>query len=173
MSTTENHQIEQLLTALRSELGTQHLSLVGANVGLVAKRMAEVVPRTLPGNKMADKVGPFYDGAGVQTWLGITRQALQKRRDTRTILGCRTADNHWIYPVWQFQDDGKLIPGLPEVLRTLADGINDGWTWALWLQGDVPGQLDGKTAAQWLADGGDVNAVLQLAANDAAAWRAA
>lgn len=170
MSTNGNPKIEQLLTALRTELDTRHVDFTGTTPNSVAKRMAEVVPRTAPGNKMAEKVGPFYEASGVQEWLGITRQALQKRRDARTILACRTADKHWIYPVWQFQDDGKLIPGLPEVLRTLATGIDDGWTWALWLQSDVPGQLDGKTAIQWLTDGGDLEPVLQLAANDAAAW---
>lgn len=83
-----------------------------------------------------------------------------------------TAEGELIYPVWQFQDDGELLPGLPAVLEVLASGINDGWTWALWLQTVVPGELDGKTVTEWLRDGGDVEPVLQLAANDAAAWAA-
>lgn len=170
MTAAHDQRVEQLFAALRSELDTQHLRLDRTNVNILAKRMANIIPRNLAGNAMAEKVGPFYDGAGVQSWLGITRQALQKRRSTRNILGCRTADGHWIYPVWQFQDDGKLIPGLSDVLRALATGMDDGWTWALWLVGTIPDQLDGKTVIQWLADGGDPEPVLRLAATDAAAW---
>lgn len=170
MTTAHDQRVEQLFAALRSELDTQHLRLDQTNVTDLAKRMANIIPRNLSGNAMAEKVGPFYDGAGVQSWLGITRQALLKRRSTRNILGCRTADGHWIYPVWQFQEDGKLIPGLPDVLRALSAGMDDGWTWALWLVGTVSDQLDGKTVIQWLTDGGDLQPVLRLAATDAAAW---
>lgn len=88
------------------------------------------------------------------------------------MLGCPTTVRRWIYPVWQFQDNGELLPGLPAVLRVLARGIDDGWTWALRLRTAAPGELDGKTMTQWLGDGGDVEPVLRLAANDAAAWNA-
>lgn len=123
-------------------------------------------------NALAEKVGPFYDVTGLMTWLGVSRQEIQARREAGTILGCPTAEGELIYPVWQFQDDGELLAGLPAVLEVLASGIEDSWTWALWLRTAVPDELDGKPAAEWLRDEGDVEPVLQLAANDAAVWAA-
>ncbi|MFD1846447.1 hypothetical protein [Arthrobacter flavus] len=134
--------------------------------------MATQVSREQSENRLAQKVGPFYDAEGVLNWLGVSRQAIHKRRGARTILGCRTADGRFIYPVWQFQNDGRLLARLPEVLKVLAAGIDDPWTWALWLQSAVDEELDGKTVTQWLRDGGDVEPVLRLARNDAAAWAA-
>lgn len=123
-------------------------------------------------NALAEKGSPFYDTGGLTTWLGVSHQEIQVRREERTILGCPTAEGELIYPVWQFQDNGELLPGLPSVLMVLSSGIDDSWTWALWCQASVPGELDGKTVTEWLRDVGDVEPVLQLAANDAAAWAA-
>ena len=119
---------------------------------------------------MASLVGPFYDTAGVRGWLGITSVDLDERRAHHTILACSTADGRQIFPTWQFGADGKLLPGLRDVLETLAGGTDDEWTWALWLTSRVPSQLDGKSAVQWLAEGQDSSRVLDLARRDALVW---
>lgn len=162
---------DQLMDAVREEVHRLPMSSA-VPIDEIARRMAAVIPREHKENRLAQKVGPFYDGEGVGTWLGVTRQSIKKRRDARTILACRTSEGRFIYPVWQFQDDGQLLPGLPEVLKVLATGIDDAWTWALWLQTPVPGELDGKTVTDWLRGGGDVESILRLARNDAAAWAA-
>ncbi|WP_168796462.1 hypothetical protein [Arthrobacter echini] len=164
---------DQLLDAVRLRIQDLDFGLmVDADINEIARRMASIVPREFSGSRLAEKTGPFYDGAGLQSWLGVSRQALQKRRDAHTILGCFTEDRQWLYPVWQFRDDGKLLPGLNSTLKILAQGTADGWTWALWLQSVVPGQLDDKSVIDWLRGGGSVDAVLQLAKHDAAAWAA-
>lgn len=125
-----------------------------------------------PASALVQKGGPFYDVAGLATWLGLPYREIHERREAGTLLGCSTAEGELIYPVWQFQDNGELLPGLSSILEVLSRGIGDGWTWALWLQTAVSDELDGKSAAEWLRDGGDVEPVLQLAANDAAVWAA-
>lgn len=125
-----------------------------------------------PANALVEKGGPFYDVVGLAAWLGLTRQEIQERREARTLLGCPTAEGELIYPVWQFQGNGELLAGLSPVLKVLSHRIDDSWRWVLWLQTAVPGELDGKTVTEWLRDGGDVEPVLQLATNDAAAWAA-
>ncbi|WP_323958859.1 hypothetical protein GC088_09885 [Arthrobacter sp. JZ12] len=121
-------------------------------------------------NALVEKVGPFYDLDGLATWLNLTHHQIQARREKQMILACSTADGEFIYPAWQFRGDGEILPGLSSVLRVLATGINDGWTWALWLQTAIPEELGGKTVTDWLRNEGDVEPVLQLAAIDAAAW---
>ncbi|MBG6185307.1 hypothetical protein IWX65_003286 [Arthrobacter sp. CAN_A214] len=171
----QKRMIDSLLTALRAEI--EHdpkVSLLSSRVSVdsLAKKMAATLPRTQESNAMAEKVGPFYEPSGLMAWLDITKQGLGRRRESDTIIGCKTQEGYFVYPVWQFQDDGTLIPGLREVLKVLATGIKDGWTWALWLTSEVPGQLDGKSAVQWLTEGRDPQAVLNIARGDATAWAA-
>lgn len=125
-----------------------------------------------PANALVERCGPFYDTDGLLSWLGLPYREIQERREARAILGCPTTGGDFIYPVWQFKDNGELLPGLSSILELLSSGIDDSWTWALWLQTAVPDELDGKPATEWLRDGGDVGPVLQLAANDAAVWAA-
>jgi hypothetical protein len=123
-----------------------------------------------PPSNMGTLTGPFYDAAGVLAWLGVTRGELDKRRVDGTILVCSTAEGQDIFPAWQFQADGTLLPGLREVLEALAGGTSDGWTWALWLRSRVPGQLDGISAVQWLTERRGSWPLLQLAQQDASRW---
>lgn len=162
---------DRLIESLREQI---HGRPIGASLSIeeIAKRMASQIPHERDQNRLAQKAGPFYDGKGVADWLGISRQAIHKRRGVHKILGCRTSNGKIIYPVWQFRNTGELLPGLSVVLKTLAQGIDDPWTWALWLRGTVEGELGAKTVDEWLRDGGDVEAVLRLARNDAVRWAA-
>lgn len=49
--------------------------------------------------------------------LGVSRQALSKRRLSGTVLGIPRG-NRFVYPAWQF-DDGSTLDGLAEVLSAL------------------------------------------------------
>ncbi len=51
---------------------------------------------------------------------GISRQAVDKRRRGRQLLGVRIA-NDWRYPAAQFGSDGEVVPGLTDILTELAD----------------------------------------------------
>jgi len=133
----------------------------------IAERMASLVPRPSP---LDAAVGPFYDTAALTGWLAVSRQALNGRVRHRTLLACPAEDGQLFYPVWQFTDRGNTIPHLAEVLGILARGTADSWSWALWLTARVRGELSGKPAWQWLADGGDAERILAAARADAARW---
>jgi hypothetical protein len=59
-------------------------------------------------------------------------------------------DGQRVYPAWQFNSDGKPLPGLPAVLRVLLPAT-DAWTAAIWLT--TPSErLGGKSAVGLLAE---------------------
>ena len=53
--------------------------------------------------------------------LGISRQAVEKRRRAGTLLGFRDTGREYLYPAWQVRD-GVVLPGLERVLTALVDG---------------------------------------------------
>jgi hypothetical protein len=56
--------------------------------------------------------------------LGITRQAVEKRRQAGRLLAVSTGRRGYLYPAWQFTPEG-VLPGLEQVLSLLAD--HDPW----------------------------------------------
>jgi hypothetical protein len=107
-------------------------------------------------------VGPFYDSASVSSWLGAV---------PHDALACRTADGDTVYPAWQFTPEGMLLPHLAAVLSELRTGTDDPWTHAIWLRSPSD-DLDGMSAAEWLAAGHDPAPVLAAAHDDASRWAA-
>src|SRR5438477_382638 len=67
------------------------------------------------GSLSADEVGKI---------IGISRQAVEKRRQARKLLAVSTGRHGYRYPVWQFDESGTL-PGLEDVLSVLAP--HDEW----------------------------------------------
>lgn len=137
-----------------------------------AEQVADAMVAALPlGHVFDDISGPFYDTAGLTRWLGITRQALHQKAARRALLACPLDDGGVVYPTWQFLDSGAGIPALADVLTTLADGTDDAWMHALWMQAPSD-ELDGDRPSQWLRNGGDPRRVLTLARRAAAGWAA-
>jgi hypothetical protein len=166
-------RVVELFGLVQQEMARTHTTLDSVtDLSDLTRRIVSIIERSEPGSEMAEAVGPFYDTSGLVSWLGYSKQALDKRRRSRKLLGCRTADGKWLYPVWQFQQDGEPLPGLPEVLKVLSAGIDDGWTWALWFVGEVPERLEGMSAREWLSKGLDPSRVLEIARNDAGSWAA-
>jgi hypothetical protein len=161
-----------LVRELRTELIRQHKTLQGADIKWMASTVARVALDVEPQNEMDQLVGPFYDTATLESWLGISRQAIDQRVKARKLLACMTPDKVRLYPVWQFTDTGQTIPGLTLVLPILASGVNAPWTWAMWMVSKLPYELDGLSPAEWLTRGRDVAAVATLATQDASAWAA-
>jgi hypothetical protein len=56
--------------------------------------------------------------------LGISRQAVDKRRRNNTLLAVQAGGRGYRYPVWQVVD-GRALAGLEDVLEALAD--HDPW----------------------------------------------
>lgn len=130
----------------------------------LATKMVAIVPSPSPWD---DLLGPFYGSRQIETLLGdVSRQAVAERRRRRTLLGLRTADGAWVYPAFQFSDEGEVLPGLPAVLQCFGDGVVDDWTLAGWLVSALS-SLGGASPIGRLRSDGDAASVL-AAARDAA-----
>ena len=81
--------------------------------------------------------------------LGITRQAVDKRRLRRALLAVPNGSGEYVYPACQFTSDG-VIPGLEEVLRAFQMG--NSWTQLSALLTPTPA-LWGKTIVEALKSG--------------------
>lgn len=115
-------------------------------------------------NELAVLVGPFWSEVRVMEALGVpSRGALAARRRRGSVLGVRSADGVWMYPLWQFQRRGgveEVRPGLVAVLREWT-GL-DGWTVAVLLQvGAV--ELEGLSPLGWLREGRPVDGLVWFA----------
>jgi hypothetical protein len=90
--------------------------------------------------------------------LGITRQAVDKRRRADKLIGLSTGRRGYAYPLWQFGPAG-VIPGLEDALAELS--VRDPWARAaFFLSGDP--HLDGSTPLEELRHGA-VEAVCRAA----------
>ena len=56
----------------------------------------------------------------------------------------------------------EVLPGLAEILKCVHSGDAEDWNFAAWLVSPVDA-LHGKSAIQWLRDGGELEPVLTLA----------
>jgi hypothetical protein len=90
--------------------------------------------------------------------LGITRQAVDKRRSRRALLAVPNGSGEYLYPACQFTSDG-VIPGLEEVLRAFR--IQNPWTQLSVLLAPAPA-LGGKTILEALKSG-DLEAPVAIA----------
>jgi len=81
--------------------------------------------------------------------LGITRQAVDKRRSRRALLAVPNGSGEYVYPACQFTSDG-VIPGLEEVLRAFQ--IRSPWSQLSVLVAPAPA-LKGKTILEALKSG--------------------
>ncbi|MFS0884991.1 hypothetical protein [Aeromicrobium sp. 179-A 4D2 NHS] len=129
--------------------------------------LAERALSTLPKHsRLAEDTGPFYDTPSLKKWLDVSRQRLDNRVKEGTLLMCLTSDGKRVYPAWQFNHKGVVIPGIAEVIKTFRDvGLEPGWAVAKWL--NVPNPDLGDEKASSLLAEGNVDAVLTAARRDA------
>ena len=128
--------------------------------------MEQAVARVLmASHAWVDQLGPLYDVRGVMQILGVTKQAVSKRR----LLALTTGSGRVVYPAFQFTGSG-VVPGLPAVLAMLPAEHVSPWTVAAWLTSPAA-ELDDDRPIDVLA-GGDTAPVLALAADWAQALAA-
>ncbi|HET9211008.1 MAG TPA: hypothetical protein VFR03_11450 [Thermoanaerobaculia bacterium] len=108
-----------------------------------------------------EAVGPFYSAGQAARICGGTSD-LEDRRKHRAVLGLTTADDAMVYPVFQFDDQNRVLQGLPEVLECFPAGYVDDWALAGWLVSPLR-SLEGLSVVQWLREGRDLAPVLVLA----------
>jgi hypothetical protein len=64
--------------------------------------------------------GGYWEADRAIEFFGLTGcQRLDEMREQSRLLGVWWEDRY-LYPAWQFAESGKLINGLPQVLRTLS-----------------------------------------------------
>lgn len=164
------HELTGLIEARFSEAED-----AGVDVGLFADTagIARAMVAALPTTTVQDQqVGPFYDTAGLTTWLGVSKQAIAKRVTKRTLIGCQLASGTWVYPTWQFTEDAVVDKRLSQVWQHLRNRT-DAWTAVLWMCSPCQ-HLENTTAVQYLAEGGNdqLDTVLHAAQMDTARWTA-
>jgi len=81
--------------------------------------------------------------------LGLTRQAVDKRRIRRTLLAVPTGSGEYVYPACQFVPEG-VLPGVQEVLQAFQ--VRSPWTQLSALLAPAPA-LRGKTILEALKSG--------------------
>lgn len=108
--------------------------------------------------KLVEGHGGALSAEQVAGILGVTRQAVDKRRRAGKLLGLTTGRYGYRYPAWQFTDSG-VVPGLQDVLAVLAP--HDEWMQAAFLVGENP-RLDGRKPID-LLNAGKSDAVLYAA----------
>ncbi|MBZ5623335.1 MAG: DNA-binding protein [Acidobacteriia bacterium] len=91
----------------------------------------------------------------VSSALGITRQAVDKRRIRHALLAVPNGSGEYLYPACQFTSAG-VIPNLEEVLRAFQ--IRSPWTQLSALLAPAPA-LGGKTILEALKSGGIERAI--------------
>ena len=143
---------------------------VYADTSRIARAMMAVLPSATSVHDQT--VGPFYDTAGLTTWLDVSKQALAKRVKNNTLIGCQLESGTWVYPTWQFTDDAVVDRRLLRVWQVLREHAN-AWTAALWMC-SPNAALDDETAVAYVRGGGDdeLTAALNAARVDAERWAA-
>lgn len=132
----------------------------------LAGRLASVLPDEDPA---AEAIGPVFTTSDLVNWLGVTKQAINNRARRHDLLALKTSDGHVAYPEWQFDDDGNVRPGVGRAVKALSKGGMSPWTQAAWFRGRSSA-LDGKSAAEWLTEGGDPELVVREARRTANRW---
>lgn len=74
--------------------------------------------------RLIEQNGGIFKTEEVAEYLGITPQAVNKRRASRQLVGLTFRKRGYVFPAWQFTDRGT-VPGLEQVLLALAD--HDEW----------------------------------------------
>jgi hypothetical protein len=105
--------------------------------------------------ELLESAGGGLTSSQVAAALGITRQAVDKRRSRRALLAVPNGSGEYLYPACQFMPDG-VIPGLEGVLHAFA--IRSPWTQLSVLLAPAPA-LAGMTILEALKSGRVENAI--------------
>lgn len=128
-------------------------------------------PRPADSGRLAERVGPCYRTAQLVRLLPegggpITDEAVRARRQSGHLIGLKTRDRRWVYPVWQFRTRPGRLVVRDDVLDLwgLLGADDDPWSRAAWMTGRRR-DLDGQDPLAWLEAHG-LDERLRAAAGD-------
>lgn len=133
-ATREFKQALSRVVAEHERAGRPARAVLGEPRSFAERAVQASAPLPSPWDEL---VGPFLRSDGVQSRLGISRQAVAAKAARRRLLRTITADGEYLYPLWQF-DRGGLLAGLAEILAMFPEQAVDGWTLAGWLRTPDP-----------------------------------
>ena len=92
-------------------------------------------------------------GSWLSTRLGIGTQRLDAMRRAGELLGVRRPGGHdFLYPAWQFTEEGEIVDGLEWVIRAAREASLDEETLHFFMV-EPNERLEGETPANLLARG--------------------
>jgi hypothetical protein len=146
----------QAFMAMHSGISMSDEAIAVAGQRLAARRIAEIA-QTL-------------DTAAVAALLGVHRTRVQHLRDDGALYAYRDGRFNR-YPLWQFTDQGRPLPGFRQVLAALGPAHRSVVTgFMTTTQPDLDTGAGPVSVRDWLADGLDPEPVLELAAGVAQPW---
>ena len=168
--------LERVSSSASSEALTSALSSP-TDVGGVATLLSDLAPLGVDLSAVDPLVEAMAHGAAVKqellagaggglsssqvsSALGITRQAVDKRRLRQALLAVPNGSGEFVYPACQFTSDG-VLPCLEEVLRAFR--IRSPWTQLSVLLAPAPA-LGGKSLIEALRSG-DTGSAVAIAAS--------
>jgi hypothetical protein len=101
-------------------------------------------------NELAGLLAPYWTASRTAQALGgLARSTMTERRRTGSLLGLRTTDGDFFYPIAQFETHGgkvRVKPALRTFFMTLR--AHDRWAVGVMLHTPAP-ELDGLTPLAW------------------------
>jgi hypothetical protein len=161
-----------LALAAATDFGTVARALGGATIppeALALDPLADALARGAgERERLAAVAGGLLSAAELGRVLGISRQAVDKRRRAKQVLAVPVAGD-WRYPAAQIGPDGGVPKALPRVLTGAAALGMGGWTLLDFLLApdDALGGLTPLDSLRRDGTGADVVRVLAAAAADA------
>ncbi len=99
--------------------------------------------------RILEKLGGTLSAEQVSELIGISRQAVDRRRSQNQLIGLTQGKRGYAYPAFQFED-GKTLDGLKEVLAALSG--HDPWMQSIFFANGND-RLNGRTALDALRQG--------------------
>ncbi|MEM8723637.1 MAG: hypothetical protein AAGE84_30890 [Cyanobacteria bacterium P01_G01_bin.39] len=100
--------------------------------------------------QLVEAEGGCANSKKVAEIIGISRQAVNKRRQEGKLIGLSRGKGKYIYPLWQFTDTGKTLTGLEVVLEKLS-GVDPWMQLSFFLNPNL--RLENKTPLEMLRMG--------------------
>ena len=110
--TSANSNYEVLLAALQTP---EALSLLTKSDPLALAKLRGLKLK----QQLLEAEGGCSNSEEIAEILGVSRQAINQRRQRGKLIGLPRGKGKYLYPLWQFTDTGKTLRGLETVLEHL------------------------------------------------------